>query len=75
MYCLFQFIWSQERTCLLRKSRSSHLKYHLDLAAAWLLPGQINPIKNCVHSNWGRIKMSGEVDTHMGVDLLDQKFE
>jgi hypothetical protein len=46
---------------LWRKSRSSHLKYHLD-RAAWVLSGEIHAMKNCVHSNCGITSMSSEVD-------------
>ena len=43
--------------------KSPEILYHLDLAAAWLLPGEINPMKNCsVHSDWGLTTMSGEVE-------------
>ena len=33
--------------------RASHLKYQLD-PAAWVLPGEINAMKNCAHCKWGR---------------------
>ena len=36
-------------------------KYHLD-PAAWVLPGEVNAMKNLVHCNYGLAKMSGEVN-------------
>jgi hypothetical protein len=44
----------------LRKSQSSHLKYHLD-PAAWVLPGKINALKNLALCNCGLATMSDEV--------------
>jgi len=43
------------------KGRSSHLKYNLD-SAVWVLPGEINAMKNCVRCNGGLTTMLGEVD-------------
>ena len=43
-----------------RKGRSSHLKYHLD-PAAWVLPGELYAMKNCVLCNGGLATISGEV--------------
>jgi hypothetical protein len=45
----------------LRKSQSSHRKYHLD-PAAWVLPGEINAMKNLVHCSGILATMSGEVN-------------
>ena len=42
------------------ESRSSHLKYHLD-PAAWVIPGELNAMKNCARSNGGLATMSDEV--------------
>ena len=49
------------RPCRWRKSRSSHLKYHLD-PAAWVLPGEINAMKNCVLCKGRHATMSDEVN-------------
>ena len=49
------------RPCRRRKSRSSHLKYHLD-PAAWVHPGELNAMKNCAQSNGGLTTTLGEVD-------------
>jgi hypothetical protein len=46
---------------LWKKSRAGHLKFHLD-AAAWMLPGEINAMKNCAPSYEGLATMSGKVD-------------
>jgi len=45
----------------MRKSQSSHLKYHLD-PAAWVLPGELNAMKILAHCNCGLARMSGEVN-------------
>ena len=37
------------------------LKYHLD-SAVWVLPSEINAMKNCAQSNGGLTTMLGEVD-------------
>jgi len=37
------------------------LKYHLD-SAVWVLPGELNALKNCAHSNGELTTMLGEVD-------------
>ena len=37
------------------------LNYHLD-SAVWVLPGELNALKNCAHSNGGLNTMLGEVD-------------
>ena len=39
---------------------SSHLKYHLD-PAAWVHPGELNAMKNCVRCNGGLVILSSEV--------------
>jgi hypothetical protein len=36
------------------------LKYHLD-SAVWVLPGELNALKNCAHSNGVLTTMLGEV--------------
>jgi hypothetical protein len=43
------------------KSQSSHLKHHLD-RAAWMLPGEMNAMKNLAQCNCGLATMSGEVN-------------
>ena len=46
------------------KVKSSPLKCHLD-PAAWVLPGKINAMENCVHCNWGLTILSGEVNLRL----------
>jgi hypothetical protein len=43
------------------KYQSSHRKYHL-YPAAWVLPGEINAMKNLVQGNERLATMSGEVN-------------
>jgi hypothetical protein len=43
------------------KSRSSHLKKHLD-PAAWVFPGELNATKNSVRCNGSLAEVSGEVN-------------
>ena len=43
------------------ESRSTDLKYHLDLAA-WVLPGKINAMENCARCDWRLTTLSGEVN-------------
>jgi len=45
---------------LWRKSRSSHLKYHLN-PVAWVLSGELNAMKNCVCCNEILATMPSEV--------------
>ena len=51
-----------------RKSRSSHLKYQLD-PVAWVLPGEINAMKNWFRSSRGLATTSGEVNVRF-ISLL-----
>ena len=45
----------------MRKSQSTHRKYHLD-PAAWVLLGEINAMNNLVHCDCELATMSGEVE-------------
>ena len=49
---------------LLRKSQSSHLKYHHD-PAAWVILGELNAMKNLIHRNCGLATMSGEISVRL----------
>ena len=44
------------------------LNYHLD-SAVWVLPGELNAMKNCVCSDGGLTTMLGEVDVRFIVLL------
>ena len=44
----------------IEEKSASHRKYHLD-PAAWVLPGEINAMKNLVHCSGILATMSGEV--------------
>ena len=60
-YVLLSPLDRTQKPFVLRKSQSSHLKYHLD-PAAWVLPGKMNAMKNLVHCNCGLATMSGEIN-------------
>ena len=48
------------RAVFVVEKRVGSLKYHLD-PAAWVLPGKINALENCVHCHWGLTTLSGDV--------------
>ena len=51
----------KQKPCSWWKSGSTDLKCQLD-PAAWVLPGNINAMKNCAHCNWGLTTLLGEVN-------------
>ena len=50
------------------KSGSTDLKYHLE-SAVWVLPGELNALKNCAHSNGELTTMLDEVEVRIIVLL------
>jgi hypothetical protein len=50
------------------KAGSTDLKYHLD-SAVWVLPGELNAMKNCAQSNGRLTTTLGEVDVRFIVLL------
>jgi hypothetical protein len=53
-----------QRAVFVVEKRVDSPKYYIN-PAAWVLPGKINPLKNCAHCHWGLTTLSGEVNARI----------